>query len=239
VRHCQEAAQPTQFLLHRAAQIEHKMKAIGNLRRLWSAAANAVGIRPVAIATDHRDSGACREPLCETVRRACRQQIDDTPALQIHEDRAEVVLPFSPRPVIDADDPNDVAAGHVRGALFDAAQNGVIADRQAEAAEQSFATPSTQRVADQLNHVREATRVSRVRTADAREPFREYPRGTSRIPTAPPADVYTEHDGLSLRRQVFQCPPIAAVASVGPPTTRGTARRGLCRCLDQHAGIRR
>jgi hypothetical protein len=75
--------------------------------------------------------------------------------------------------------------------------------------------------------------------ADTREPFREHLGGTARSPTAPPADVDTECHGLSLGRQVFQRPPIAAVARMRSLITGGTARRRLSLGLDQHASRRR
>jgi hypothetical protein len=45
VRHHEELAQPTELLLHGAAQVEHQMKRIGDLGGLRRAAAHAVGIR--------------------------------------------------------------------------------------------------------------------------------------------------------------------------------------------------
>src|SRR5512135_3207323 len=44
------------------------------------------------------------EPLLDGLRVAVRQQIDDTAALQVH-DNGAVSLPLAPRPVVDADEP--------------------------------------------------------------------------------------------------------------------------------------
>ena len=87
VRHPEEGAQPTEFLLHGAAQVEHEMEAIRNLGGLRRATAYGLGIRAVPIAADDHDVGMGGQPRRHRIGRAHREDVHDLPTLQIHEDR--------------------------------------------------------------------------------------------------------------------------------------------------------
>jgi hypothetical protein len=149
-----------------------------------------------------------------------------------------VVVAFPPGPVIDADDLQGVgAAGHHPGALFENAQDGVVTDRHTEATQEACAPATPERIADQVDDVAQTSRVARMSPAHIGEPFREHLGVASRVPTPPAADVEAERDGRPLRRQILQCPGVATMASTGPTTARGTARRVLACRFDQHSVV--
>jgi len=75
------------------------MKPIRDLPRLRCAAADAAGVRPVAISADDPNAGMNREPGGHGIAGAHREHIHDAPSLQVHEDRAEMLLALLPGPV--------------------------------------------------------------------------------------------------------------------------------------------
>ena len=159
VRHHQEAAQPAQLLLHRVAQIAHEMKAIRDLARLRRAAADAVGVRPVPITADDPNAGMDREPVGHRIGGAHREHIDDAAPLQVHEDRAEMLLPLLPGPVIDAHDAQGLVDVGWRGAAFDDAHHRVGADRHAQPGQQALAGAPAQRMTHQMHDDAQPMRV--------------------------------------------------------------------------------
>jgi len=95
-----------------------------------------------------------------------------------------MVLALAPGPVIDAHDPHGIgAAGHHPGALFWDAQDRVATHRHTEAAQETFASAASECVADQVDDVTQATRVTPMSPAHLGESFREHLGLTPRVPT--------------------------------------------------------
>jgi hypothetical protein len=136
VRDHEESTLAAQFLLHGIAEIAHEMKAVGDLPRLRRTAAHAVGIGPVPIAADDPNRGMRLQPRGDRISRADREHIHHVTALQIDENRAEMLLPLLPRPVVDADDANRRVSGRRRGRACDSADHAVGADHHAEPTQQ-------------------------------------------------------------------------------------------------------
>jgi hypothetical protein len=87
----------------------------------------------------------------------------------------------------------------LRGALFQDAQDRVVTHGHAEAAQEPFASAAAECVADQMDDVTQATRVTPMSPAHLGEPFREHLGLTPRVPTPPAADAETQRDGRPLR----------------------------------------
>ena len=152
-----------------------------------------------------------------------RRRIVVNPGHEVDQDCPEMVLALAPGPVIDAHDPQGVgAAGHRPGALFQDAQDRVVTHRHAEAAQEAFAAAASERVADPVDDVTQATRVPRMSPAHLGESFREHLGLTPRVPTPPAADAEAQRDGRPLRGQILQRPRIATMASMRPMTACGT-----------------
>jgi hypothetical protein len=117
---------------------------------LRRAAADAVGVRPVAITGADPNAGMDREPVGHHIGSAHREHIDDAAPLHIHEDRAEMLLALLPGPVIDAHDAEGVVGVGRRRAAFDHAHDGVGIHRHAEPAQQTLAGAPAERVPSSL-----------------------------------------------------------------------------------------
>src|SRR5437764_490133 len=90
-------------------------------------------------------------------------------------------------------DPDDLHAGDRRSsALLHPAQNGVITDRQAEAAAQSFPRPSAEGVADHVGHDVRPTGSAAIDVRDTRQCPGEKANRARGLPTAPAADTHPQ-----------------------------------------------
>jgi hypothetical protein len=155
---------------------------------------------------------------------AIGQEIDDTPSLQIADDRA-IMMTALERPVIDADHAWDLHRQHRM--TPDDAQQGVLADRQEQASREALPWPSAQGQAEVMHNTLQPRRAAGERTRGrGREPLREDPlmathQGTTEPPRAD-ADPYRP----ALCRQIRQHAPISTV----DPRRSGPARRTHRRC---------
>jgi hypothetical protein len=211
----------TERLLDGAVEIEDQMKAIGHLGGVRSAPTDGLRIRPVPVWADDLDVGMLVEPRGHAIGRAHRQNVDHAPAFQIHEDGAVVMLAFLPRPVIDPEDPQGLRGGRRGRRPFQEAQNRVVADAHAQPIQQPFASPSAERIADQVHDTTEPLGVLHARQRHAWQSMSEDHGLTPTGTTAPPGDAHTQGDRLSRCRQVLERSPIAAMPTARGPTTRG------------------
>jgi hypothetical protein len=120
-----------QFPFDGLTQILDEMKPIGDLHRGRRARAGGLGVAAVAVATDGVDRRMGDQPLFDGLAGMRVEHVDHGAMFQIHHDRA-VRSPFALGPFIDSDDSH--ASDGRPGALLQPAQDGVITDRQAEAA---------------------------------------------------------------------------------------------------------
>jgi hypothetical protein len=151
LRHDEKSTLAAQFLLHGPAQIEHQMKSIRDLPRLGCPAAHSVGVRSVAVAADDLDAGMAPEPSRDRIGGAHGEEIHHTATLQVDQDRAEMLLPLLPGPIIDAQHTERRIGRGGRGAAFDEAHDGVGTDGHAQPRQQAFTGAPTQGVTDQMH----------------------------------------------------------------------------------------
>src|SRR3954447_21842369 len=120
---------------HGIAQIAQQVEAIGNLDRLRSAGANAVGEGAGAVAGDDLDAGMRLQPGGDGLGRAVGQQVDWlVGALEMY-DNGAVAPAAAPGPVIDTDDAR--RRWRLDGNGPDQTQKRVAADRHGEQARQA------------------------------------------------------------------------------------------------------
>ena len=77
---------------------------------------------------------------------------------------------------------------------------------------------------DEMHHRAKSLRVMDARRRDAHQPVGKNRRLASRVATPPAADTHAQRDRPSLRRQVLQRPPVAAMTRLGPLPTARTRR---------------
>ncbi|MEP7307484.1 MAG: hypothetical protein ABJA98_18420 [Acidobacteriota bacterium] len=115
------------------------METIRHLPCLWRATAHTVRVRPVPIAADDPNRGMGGEPFGHGIGGADCQDIHDPTFLQIHENRAEMLLPLLPRPVVNAHHAHGFGGGGRGCPAFDHTHDGVGADRRPEPDQQALA----------------------------------------------------------------------------------------------------
>ena len=108
------------------------MPPIRDLHRSRCALARSLGVGAATVAGDNLDAGMLAQPSCDGLAAAFRQEIDDTPALQVADDGAVALatpptlhcpsIGFQPtepsgqlRPFIDADHPRRGMAFQLSG----------------------------------------------------------------------------------------------------------------------------
>ncbi len=211
------------------------MEAIGDLGGLRRAAANRLGIRAVPIAADDHDVGMGGQPRRHRIGRAHREDVHDPPPLQIHEDRPVVVLALLPRPVIDADDVEDVrCSGTSTARRF--RKRRIVSSLMAMPSRASSRSPPRP---PNAWPTRCATAPNRCVwcTRGAETPANRSANSTvshCAVSATPATDVHAQRDGSALRRQIFQRTPVAAMASLGRSGASGTPGGRRTVRLDHH-----
>ena len=104
-----------------------EVPAVGDLDCPRQGARDGAAVPAFAVAGDHLDAGTRPQPGLDGGGLAIRHPVDHPVPLQIADQRA-VALPLPPGPVVEADRPGCV--GISSGRRSDAAQKGVLADRQ-------------------------------------------------------------------------------------------------------------
>jgi hypothetical protein len=158
------------------------------LRHLRRAAADAVGVRPVAITGADPNAGMDREPVGHHIGSAHREHIDDAAPLHIHEDRAEMLLAPLRGPVIDAHDTQALVDIGWRGATFDDAQTVSALTTMFRRAKQAFAGAPTNAGSTRWTDDAHPERVLAARRRDLWQSFADDDRRALGIPAAPPTD---------------------------------------------------
>ena len=97
-------AQTAKLLLDPLAQVLDKVKAVSNLDRLRGTLPGAFGKETVAVAANDFDMRMRPQPGRGAGGRPLGQDVHDLSPFKIDHD-SSVGLAFTPRPVIDADDP--------------------------------------------------------------------------------------------------------------------------------------
>jgi hypothetical protein len=144
----------------------------------------------VAVAADDLDAGMGREPSRDRIGGAHGEHIDDAAALEIDQDRVEILLALLPRPVIDAQDTERRIGRGRRGAAFDEAHDGVGADGHSQPRQQAFTGAPTQGVTHQMHDGAQPVGVLHPWRHHAGESICENRPRAARIVTAPPSDPH-------------------------------------------------
>src|SRR4051812_2953704 len=77
------------------------MEAVSDLPRLRCSLTRALQLQAAAVAANDLDLAMLLEPARRRIRRAVREQVDDLPLLQVHDDRS-VGPSLAPAPVVNS-----------------------------------------------------------------------------------------------------------------------------------------
>ena len=204
------------------AGILEEVPAVGDLHRVRQGARDGTAIAAVAVPGDDLDAGTRPQPGLHRRGLAIRQQVDHPVPLQIADQRA-VTLTTPPRPVINADDARFAARGLLRGGP-NAAQEGILADRQQEPPGERLRGTSAKSKAEVPDQALEARGASCVRPGNnGREPLREDPGRTVRHAASKAANQQDQRHRSAMRGQIGR---LALIPAVDMARNRATARTG-------------
>jgi hypothetical protein len=162
------------------------------------------------------------EPSIQCGRRAIRQKIDDSVALQITDQRA-AALPALPRPIVNADD--GWCATPPISTTAKGAEQRVAAHWQQQSGCEAGAGAAAEGQAEMMRQPIEPGRPASKRCCNrGTEAFGEDPRRAGSHGAAEAADRYADLEHPARIRQIHECPAIAAVDSSRSAAAARTSR---------------
>src|SRR3954467_11397581 len=211
------------------------MPAVGDLRCLWRAHANAFRVSARAVAADDSNILAVLpQPGGQCLAGSVRQQVDNPAAFKIADDGA-VALAAPPGPVIHAEDTrrwrDDDAA------RADQSQQGIAADRHRQPASQSRPRLTAEGQADLLLDVAQPHGAPCLGPRNV-QAFGEdaAPALEARATETPGTDL--QFDNAPLPRQVGQTSRIEAMHAATRTAARGASGAGAARARNEEDAIR-
>jgi hypothetical protein len=199
------------------------MKTIGDLDRLGSALADAVGKGAGLVVGNDFRTAVLFKPRCQRLGLSVGQMVDCASAFEIADNPA-VMLATPEGDVIDAEYTRRF--GGLQDDRLDQAQHSAGAERHPQPAGETGAGFTAQRQAEALLRLAQAEGAAGHRHGDLRQPLGENSPWTSVIDAAKAADLQVEFDPTPLPQQIRQ-PAIvhliraACVWSIYPVTLGG------------------
>lgn len=144
--------------------------------------------------------------------------------LQVYQNRP-VVLPFPPRPVVNAETANWLVDSVRQWPHFHTAKNGVVTGFNREPRQQSRSGQTSHDEANQTNDIRQAVRLASVRKSHVWQPLNEYLALTPRVAAPETARLEANSNGKTLPGKILEVAPIMAVA--GADSSPQSGQRGF------------
>ena len=209
----ERATQPAQLLLEPFAKVLDQVEPVSDLNSLRSTIPGTLGEETVPVAADDLHLRVLPQPPGRAGGGAIGQHIHNRPSLQIHHD-GPVALALAPGPIIDPDH-TERSVALPRCSSLQTAEDGVVADRHAEAGEDPLGRPPARVVAKKSNEVRQAPGPPAPRHGSAGQRFGEDAPGAPAVPAPQPGNRELDSDADALQWEVLQVPQVGAVAGVG------------------------
>lgn len=218
----------------RLAEVEEQVETVDDLAGLRRALRGRGRVGVVAVADDHLDARVRRQPPRDRAAGTVGQHVDGPVALQVDDQRAIGQAPPE-REVVDTHHPRWIGVG--LGRLRDEAQDGVVADGQAEALGQARPGAPAQGEAD-LPHVGLVpVGAACVRLGQAREALGEAPARTDGVPAVEPPNPQDEDEASAAHWAVHHGALVPALEVSGARAARGATRRVAARGRPHRDGI--
>src|SRR4051794_31112203 len=231
----QGAGVPVEHPTQRLGRIHHQVPAVGDLRCLRRARADAFGVSARAVTADDSNILAVLpQPGGQCLAGAIRQQVDNPAAFKIADDSA-VALAAPPGPVIHTEDTRrwrDAAA-----ARADQPQQGIAADWHRQPASQSRPRLTAKGKADVLLDVAQPHGAPCLRPRNV-QAFGEDAAPTLEVYATETPGADLQFDNAPLPWQVGQTSRIEAMHAATRTATHGASGAGAARARNEEDAIR-